>query len=92
MERSRILWTGDRSAIEAGPQWLRVLGPFVALALFLIGMWHVPIAFFCSERALIPGELVMHASTITSWNISTDGPPGKHPPMGMPRSCIRGRT
>lgn len=39
------------------PKWLGPLGLLVCIALFLFGIWSVPMAIFGPERALIPGDL-----------------------------------
>lgn len=38
-------------------KWLGPLGLLVCIALFLIGLWSVPLAIFGPGRALIPGDL-----------------------------------
>lgn len=38
-------------------KWLGLLGLLVCIALFLIGIWSVPLALFGPDRALIPGDL-----------------------------------
>ena len=45
------------SAEQNGPAWLKPLGIVVSLALFMIGIWSVPLAIFGPDRTLIPGDL-----------------------------------
>lgn len=42
---------------QFGPPWLKLLGVVVSVALFMVGLWMVPLAIFGPDRALIPGDL-----------------------------------
>jgi hypothetical protein len=42
---------------QYGPRWLEPLGWAVAIILFFVGIWSVPLAIFGPDRALVPGDL-----------------------------------
>lgn len=43
--------------VRYGPSWLGPVGWLVAILLFVVGMWSVPLGLFGPDRALIPGDL-----------------------------------
>ncbi len=49
--------TGQLSVNGSDRKWMLPLGIAIAIGLFLIGSWSVPMAIFGPERALIPGDL-----------------------------------
>lgn len=50
---NEVLTAGEQSS----PSWLKPLGIVVSMALFLVGIWSVPLAIFGPDHALIPGDL-----------------------------------